>query len=366
VRIGIDARLADYTAAGIARYTVQITRALYKLTTGHELVALRSRRPKVEPPAIPADEELALYTPPHHRLERFSLGVELRGARLDLLHSPDFIAPRGPWRKVVTVHDLAFLRLPWLLTRESRRYYNGIRGAVRDADAIIAVSQATADDIRELLDVPGDRVHVIYEAADPDLAPMSRAEAASIVHDRYGLPSPFVLFVGTIEPRKNLPTLVEAIALLRREMPVRLAVAGRRGWLSEPVFDKIRRLAAKDGVVFLGEVTPQDLRPLYGAAEVVALPSLYEGFGLPPLEAMACGTPVVVSNAPALAEVVGDAGVIVRPDAPDDIANGLAWVLGNAAFRATLVERGLARAATFSWERAARETLAVYERVGQA
>jgi glycosyltransferase involved in cell wall biosynthesis len=366
LRIGIDARLADYTAAGIARYTVQMTSALHELHSAHELVVLRSRRPKVTAPTIPADEEIALHTPPHHRLERFSLGVELRGAALDVLHSPDFIAPRGRWRKVITVHDLAYVRMPSLLTPESRRYYNGIHKAARDADAIIAVSQTTARDIRELLNVPGDKVHVVYEAADADLAPMPRDEASGIVRDRYGLHGPYVLFVGTIEPRKNLPTLVEAIALLRREMPVRLVVAGRRGWLSEPVFDRVRRLAAEDGVTFLGEVSPRELRPLYCAAEVVALPSLYEGFGLPPLEAMACGTPVVVSNAGALVEIVGDAGVIARPDDADDIANGLAWVIGNAEFRSTLVARGLARAATFSWERAARETLAVYERVARA
>jgi len=366
VRIGIDARLADYTVGGIARYTVQLTRAMSGIGTDHKLVALRSRRPKVKPPAIPSDEAIALQTPPHHRLERLSLPVELRNARLDILHSPDFIAPRGPWRNVVTVHDLAYLRMPWLLTRESRHYYNGIRRAVAWADAIIAVSESTARDLRELLDVPTSKLHVIYEAADQELAPMPKAEAARVVEERYGVSDSFVLFVGTIEPRKNLPSLVQAVSLLRREMPVKLVVAGRRGWLSEPVFEAVRRQALEDGVVFLGEVTPAELRPLYCAAEVLTLPSLYEGFGLPPLEAMACGTPVVVSHAAALAEVVGDAGLIVRPDDPNDIANGLAWVIGNMAFRSTLIERGLARAATFSWERAARETLAVYERAASA
>jgi glycosyltransferase involved in cell wall biosynthesis len=366
VRIGIDARLADYTVAGIVRYTVQLTRALKALDSGHRFVALRSRHPKVDPPAIPADETLPLHTPPHHRIERFALPWELRGANLDVLHSPDFIPAPGPWRKVITVHDLAYLRMPWLLTRQSRRYYGGIRKAVVQADAIIAVSEATARDLQELVDVPATKVQVIHEAADADLAPMSREEAARAVRQRYAIEPPYVLFVGTIEPRKNLPTLIEAVGLLRREMPVRLVVAGRRGWLSEPVFDTVRRLAAADGVAFLGEVRPAELRSLYCAAEVLALPSLYEGFGLPPLEAMACGTPAVVSNVPALAEVVGDAGVLVQPDNPEDIANGLAWVIGNPAFRSTLVERGLARAASFSWERAARETLAVYERAAQA
>jgi len=366
VRIGIDARLADYTVGGIARYTVQLATAIQRVVGGHDLVALRSKRPKVDAPVIPAGHSIELQTPPHHRLEWLSLRLELHNARLDVLHSPDFIAPRGPWRKVVTVHDLAYLRMPWLLTKESRRYYNGIRRAVAWADAIIAVSEATARDLRDLLDVPVAKVDVIYEAADEALTPMPKAEAAAVVQQQYGLAGPFVLFVGTIEPRKNLPTLVHAVSLLRREMPVQLVVAGRRGWLSEPVFDAVRRQALGDGVVFLGEVSPAELRPLYSAAEVVTLPSLYEGFGLPPLEAMACGTPVVISNAAALTEVVGDAGLVVRPDDPHDIANGLAWVIGNEDFRATLIQRGLVRAAAFSWDRAARETLRVYERAASA
>jgi len=366
LRIGIDARLADYTVGGIARYTVQLTRALSRLATGHELVALRSRRPKVEPPDVDTDQSIALQTPPHHRLERFSLGFELRAARLDLLHSPDFIPARGPWRKVITVHDLAYLRMPWLLTRDSRRYYNGIRDAIRRADGVIAGSQATAADLHELLGAPEEKVHVIHEAPDEGLTPMPRDQAAGLVEDRYGVRGRYVLFVGTIEPRKNLSTLVQAVGLLRKEFPVHLVVAGRRGWLSEPVFETVRRLAADDGVQFIGEVKPAELRPLYCAAEALALPSLYEGFGLPPLEAMACGTPVVISNAAALTEVADGAGVIVRPGDPDDIANGLGWVIGNPGFRATLVERGLERAAHFSWDKAARETLAVYERVAAA
>jgi glycosyltransferase involved in cell wall biosynthesis len=253
--------------------------------------------------------------------------------------------------------------MPQLVTRESRRYYGGIRRAVREADAIIAVSQSTARDLLELAEAPPEKIHVVYEAADPALSPMPSGEAERIVADRYGVDGPFVLFVGTLEPRKNVPTLLQAFALLRREFPTRLVLAGGRGWLSEDVFDTVRQLAIDDGVVFLGEVRPEDLRPLYCAARAVALPSLYEGFGLPPLEAMACGTPVVVSNAGALSEIVGDAGVLVRADDPDDIAQGIGWVLGNTAFRAALAERGLARAATYSWARAARETLAVYEGV---
>jgi glycosyltransferase involved in cell wall biosynthesis len=303
-----------------------------------------------------------VHTPPHHRLERQALSLELRRLKPDLLHSPDLIAPRAAgWASVITVHDLAFLRMPRLLTGDARRYYGGVGRAAREAQATIAVSRATAQDLVSLVGAPSERIHVVHEAAASDLAPMPRDEAARLVHERHGVRGPFILFVGTLEPRKNVPVLLQAFALLRRELPAHLVLAGGRGWLSDDVFATVQHLALADGVSFLGPVRGDHLRALYCAAEVLVQPSLYEGFGLPPLEAMACGTPVVVSNAASLPEIVGEAGVLVRADDPNDIANGIGWVLANPAFRDTLVERGLARAACFSWERAARETLAVYE-----
>lgn len=364
MRIGIDARLADYTRGGIARYTTQLVHALRALDGEHELIGIRARRPQVEPPGLPTHQTRSVYTPPHHRLETHLLSWELRRAGLDLLHSPDVVPPRpGSWRSVITVHDLAFLRFPGLLTTQSRRYYGSIQRAVQQADAIIAVSEATAYDLVELADAPPDRIRVVYEAADPTLGPMDPELAARLVRERFGLEQPYILFVGTLEPRKNLPLLLQAYSMIRKEFPARLVLAGGRGWLSQEVFDTVQRLALSDGVTFLGEVSPSDLQPLYCAADALTLPSLYEGFGLPPLEAMACGTPVVVSNGGALPEIVGDAGLVVRPDDPEDLAHGLGWVLGNTAFREALIRRGHTRAAAFSWHKAAQETLAVYESV---
>lgn len=364
MRIAIDARIADYTSGGIARYTSLLLQAFQRIAAEHTFVGVRARRPKVPPLDLPAAETLEVWTPAHHRLERWALWYELRGKGLDLLHSPDLVGPRrGPWRQVITVHDLAFLRMPRIVTSDSRRYYGGIRRAAAEADAVIAVSQATARDLVDLVGAPEDRIHVVYEAADPTFAPMPRQEAADHVRASHGVVGPYVLFVGTLEPRKNLPTLLRAFSLVRREFPLQLVIAGGRGWLADDVFETVQDLALAEGVRFLGQVSPQSLRALYCAAEVFALPSLYEGFGLPCLEAMACGTPVLASNAGSLREVVGDAGVLVRPDDPDDIAMGLGWVLGNPSYREALIGRGLARAATFSWDRAARETLAIYERV---
>ncbi len=362
MRIGIDARLADYTVGGIARYTIQLMSAMASLDGPDDIISIRSRRPRIDPPPIPANETRLVQTPPHHRLERYALPWELGRAGLDILHSPDFISPRpGRWRSVITVHDLAFVRFPGLLTSQSRRYYGQIGRAVREADAIIAVSQATADDLVHLVGASRERIQVIYEAPDPDLAPMAKSEASGIVAERFGVHDPYVLFIGTLEPRKNLPALVKAFAQLRKDFPVRLVIGGNSGWHSDEVFASVRSQAVTDGVVFLGGVAPADLQPLYCGAEVLALPSLYEGFGLPAIEAMACGTPVVVANTGALPEIVGDAGVQVHPDDPTDIAEGLGRVLGSPQYRETLSRRGIERAATFSWVRAARETLALYE-----
>jgi glycosyltransferase involved in cell wall biosynthesis len=367
LRIGVDARLVDYAVGGIARYTTQLMEAMVHEEGDHALVGIRAARPKLGPADLVATESISVYTPPHHRLERFTLSWELRSARLDVLHSPDFIAPRpGPWKSVITVHDLAFLRMPRILTSQSRRYYGGVARAVREADAVIAVSHATASDLIELVGAAPEKISVVYEAPGTDLGPLPGEDAHTIVAERFGLSGPFVLFVGTLEPRKNLPTLIQAFSQLRKDFPVQLVLAGRNGWLSDDVFRTVREQALADGVVFIEDFGSAELRALYGAAEVLVLPSLYEGFGLPAVEAMACGTAVVVANTGALPEVVGDAGVLVRPDDPNDIAQGLGWVLGNPAFRATLIQRGIERAATFSWVRAAQETLAVYERVTAA
>lgn len=364
MRIGIDARLVDYSVAGIARYTIQLMEAMSAQCGSHRLVGIRSARSRVPSVTVTPGDTIRVQTPPHHRLERWALPWELRSANLDLLHSPDFIPPRpGRWRSVVTVHDLAFIRMPSLLTGASRRYYGQIRRAVREADAIIAVSRATADDLIHLVGAPSEKISVVYEAPDPAMRPIDRERATASVAERFDIRGQFVLFVGTLEPRKNLPALVQAFAQLRKDFPVSLVLAGRNGWLSDDVFRTVKEQALTDGVIFLEDFTAGDLGILYSAAEVLVLPSLYEGFGLPAVEAMACGTPVVVANTGALPEVVGDAGVLVRPDDPSDIAQGLGWVLGNPGFRENLSQRGLARAAEFSWERAAAETLAVYDRV---
>ncbi len=364
MRIGIDARLAAYRGAGISRYTLQLIEGLSHTDSDDEFVILesiRSRTPLFEAP--PRFVSSRLITPCHHRLEQLTLPLELAPRHLDLLHSPDFIPPfRAKCKSVITVHDLVFLLYPHFLTKPAARYYGQIDRAVHSADAVIAVSKATKQDIVQLLGVPEDRITVIYEAASSQFRPLNSPNLRQSVQTQFGVRGDFMLFVSTIEPRKNVTTLLRAFRqLLDSYKPdVQLVLAGERGWLFDDVFDLTQRLHLNDDVLFTGRVTSEQLLWLYNTAQALVAPSIYEGFGLTPLEAMACGTPVVVSNVSSFPEIVADAGIRVDPTDVDELTVGMWRALTDSQLRETLIEKGLRRAAFFSWEKAARETLALY------
>jgi glycosyltransferase involved in cell wall biosynthesis len=429
IRIGFDARMVYYRQAGIGQYILNLLRELASLptsnpqTTPFELVVLQSRKEKHTPntwlfekssgstypettntpqPAPPLLASRQIWTPPHHRLEQLVLPLEAGLARLDVLHSPDFIPPLQRWRwskmrpqhfsSVITIHDLAFLKFPHLLTAESARYYGQIQQAARSAERIIAVSQATAHDIESQLGIDPTKIKVVYEAANPLFKPLeppaldelgrnklpqllAKLEAGGLVNS-----ANFILFVSTIEPRKNLPVLLKAFRALLDKMATqpektesesesesektpKLVVAGREGWLFEDIFKLAQELGLRPNheIIWLGGVSTEELLWLYNKASCLALPSLYEGFGLPPLEALACGTPVLVANTSSLPEVVGDVGQLIEPD---DVA---AWCAAleqvwqtRQEQRARVKLTGPAWAKRFSWQRAAQETLGVY------
>lgn len=366
MRIGIDARLVHYTQAGIGQYTLNLIRGLAELDAENEYVILQSRKDRLPLIQKPNFRRHPLWTPSHHRLEQLVLPLEIQGLNLDLLHSPDFIPPfRRNCLSVITVHDLSFLVYPGFMTRESANYYGQIDVAVRNTQHIIAASQSTADDIIRLLGAPESKITVIYQAIDPIFRPISDPEPLAAVRARYGVPEEFVLFVGTVEPRKNLPTLFEAFRLVldRYRSRAKLVVVGPLGWLVDESLEAVERLSLEDDVLFLKKVPVADLLHLYNAARVLVMPSFYEGFGRPALEAMACGTPVIVSNVSSLPEVVGDAGILVSPHDPEDIAVAIWRVLSDAQLREEMRAKGLSRATCFSWERAAQQTLDVYREV---
>jgi glycosyltransferase involved in cell wall biosynthesis len=301
--------------------------------------------------------------------------LPLASRSCDLLHGLAFVAPLfAPCPTVVTVYDLSFMRTPERFRPGNRWYLQTFtRWSCRRARRIIAISENTKRDVMALLNIPGERVDVVYPGVDARFRPLPPEQVAAFRAAK-GLPERFVLYLGTIEPRKNLTVLLEAYAALRRGVreerrtpdpgprTPQLVMAGGKGWMFEEVFARLEALGLKDDVILPGYVPDAELPLWYNSAEVFVYPSLYEGFGIPPLEALACGTPAVVSNVSALPEAVGDAGLLVRPGDAAELADALRRLLDDAALRAELGARGRAHAARFSWERAAAQTVAVYHR----
>ena len=267
---------------------------------------------------------------------------------------------------VVTIHDLSFLRVPQCADPGLRQYLTErTPPSVARARRVLADSQNTRRDLIELLDVTPEKVSVVYAGVEPRFRPVRDLERLEQVRQRYHLPELFVLFVGTIEPRKNLGRLLSAYAQMRRQtgLPHQLVLSGSNGWLYEEIYDKVSRDGLQEDVVFPGFVADEDLPALYTLADLFVFPSLYEGFGLPPLEAMSCGTPVVASNNSSLPEVLGSAALFVDAEDVEGLADAMARVLGDAMVRTRLADLGRAQAARFTWEDAARQLVKAYEAV---
>jgi len=293
------------------------------------------------------------------------LPFRLAALGADLYHGPAVFLPlvKLGYRTVVTIHDLVAFLFPETVPTKYGTYMRWMtRLSVRSADRIIADSEATRADLLRLLGVPAEKVRTIHAALGSGYAPVRDPARLEAVRRTYQLEEPYLLFVGNLEPRKNLVRLIEAYALLRRRhrLPHRLVLAGKKGWLYRPIFQAVERLGLQREVIFTGYISQEDLPAVYSMAAVFAFPSIYEGFGLPVLEAMACGVPVVAGASGSIPEVAGDAALLVPPSEVEAIAETLHRVLTDAALRAELRARGLARSRAFSWERVATETRKVY------
>lgn len=287
----------------------------------------------------------------------------LRRLNADLLHAPAFVGPLvAPCPQVITLHDLSFFRHPAFFKRANRLYLRMMTPlACRRAAAVIAVSEFTAREAVALLSIAPERVHVITHGVDPRFRPLPPEEVARF-RVAQGLPERFILHMGTLEPRKNLVRLVRAFAQ-GAPSDVHLVLAGGRGWLYEMIFTEVARLGVQDRVHFPGYVPAETQALWYNAADLFAYVSIYEGFGLPVLEALACGTPTLTSGTTSLPEAAGDAALTVPPDDVPAIAAGLARLLADDILRADLHQRGLVHAARFAWETTARRTAALYQRI---
>lgn len=363
MRIGLDARLTYYRTGGISTYIRRLVETFATMPLSEDQLTVfesRKQRQSIVPPNL---RRAPLWTPSHHRLERLALSAELLPHRLNVLHSPDFIPPlRGARHRVITVHDLTFLHYPQYLTDEARRYYNGqINTAVQQADHILTDSEASKRDMITMLSVPAEKITVHRLGVDDNFAPQP-PEVCERWRTNLELPASYFLFVGTFEPRKNIIGLLDAYRALRSTHPDAppLVLAGTRGWLYEQTLAHINQLHLNEHVLLRENVPQAALPALYTMAIALLTPSFYEGFGLPALEAMACGTPPIVSNRSSLPEVVGDVGLQVNPNDVDAIEAALHRALTDVDWRAGERIKGIARAKQFRWEETAHITWNTY------
>jgi glycosyltransferase involved in cell wall biosynthesis len=364
--IGIDARLLAYRTGGISTYTRRLIEALNQLKSPHNITIGYSR--KESAPLPTSFGSTTLWTPPHHRLERLALSVELARHGFDVWHSPDFIPPyRGARRHVITVHDLTFWHYPQYLTEEGRAYYNAhIKAAVQQADHLLVVSEATQKDLIKILNVPEEKMTVQPHGAGDQYRQFSSQELAQ-AQQTLKLPQEYILHVGTLEPRKNIIGLLQGYRLLLDTLPDAppVVLVGKSGWLFEETQQKIDALHLGEKLIWRKDVEDALLPAIYNLARVIVTPSFYEGFGMPALEAMACGIVPIVSNRSSLPEVVGDVGLLINPDDPTTITSALQKALIDDEWYAEQRTAALERSRLFTWERSAQIALSVYERVVQ-
>lgn len=376
MRIALNAQLVSaqesYRSAGVSNYSRQICSALGELRTAgatpHDFAAF-AHVDNLTAPGLKVVPTPAVLERPLARIawEQTALPAALARGRFDLVHGLVNMLPLATATPgVVTVHDLSFVRAPGRLPPLKQLYQVVLaRLSVARARAVIAVSRQTAADVIACFGAPAARVHVVYNGVGAEFTPGNDRDAAHFRTAR-GLPPRFLLAVGTLEPRKNLVRLVRSFARWRAraapaEQDVHLVLAGGKGWGYDAIFAEVQAAGLTDVVYFPGFVPWAELADWYRAALAFVYPSLFEGFGLPVIEAMACGAPVLCSQAPGVAEVAGDAALTVAPHDDEALTDGLRLLIEQPNLRTALRRRGLAHAARFSWRRCAEETAAVYD-----
>jgi glycosyltransferase involved in cell wall biosynthesis len=299
--------------------------------------------------------------------ERMALPIEFLMGKLDLFHGPCYFVPNSLHCKVlVTFHDLMayrhpeFLKPEWVISLKQK-----VAVSAKRADMIIAVSDFTKGEIIDLLNFPEERIRVIHNGISPFFHPVDDIEQIKRVKAKYGIDRPYILFVSNIEPKKNIETLLHAFVKLRNtsDFDCLLVIVGKKAWYFKAIWDVVKRLHVEKDAIFTDVVDDESLPYLYGSAELFVFPSFFEGYGIPVIEAMACGTPVIASNRTSIPEIAEDAAILIDPVNADEIADAIYRVISDTSLRDHLIRKGFERAKRFSWEKTARETLALYNEI---
>lgn len=368
-RIGIDAHAIGERLTGNETYITNLIQGLLDLDSQHEFVLFFTQEEAANRWQQSHDRIRAVLAHPAQPLLRVPLVMPwlARREKIDLLHVQYVGPPHLPVPLVTTVHDISFEHYPQFFTRrEVLQFRATILFSVRRADKIITVSHYSKRDLIETYGVPEDKIVVTYNGVAPCFKPLTTPEEGRQAAQKYGVSGPYILAVGNLQPRKNLVRLIDAYARLRNARPEighRLVIVGKKAWKYHPILEFARRSRWADDIIFTGYVPIAELPLLYGGAEALVYPSIFEGFGLPPLEAMACGTPVVVSDRSALPEIVGDAGLKVDPFDTEAIAAAMAALILEPSVARWFGAAGIKRAERFKWSQCAATTLEVYEEI---
>jgi glycosyltransferase involved in cell wall biosynthesis len=363
--------------AGIGVYTLNLIKHLAKIDTRNDyLICGNSYRKRI-------DESITSYFQKYpnfsYRFLRLPgkifnalavqiplLSTELLFGQFDVYHETNYIPLKSKAKTIITIHDMTFKTVPDTLQEGIQRYFKkNLSIAAANATKIIAISNKTKEDIIRYFQVPENKIKVIYGGYDKSFRKIKNTNKLEQIRAKYHLPSSFILFVGTIEPRKNLNLLIQAYAKLPYvfRKNYKLVLAGQKGWVNESFYKEINKLDINNDIIFTGYLPDEDLLFIYNLADIFVYPSLYEGFGLPPLEAMACGVPVITSNSSSLPEVVGNAAILIDPYNTSELADAIERIYRNPNLYQEMSNKGLEQANKFSWEKCAKETLSVYEEV---
>lgn len=287
--------------------------------------------------------------------EEIILPQKLRGEHLDIFHGLGHYVPvywPDNYKKIMTVYDISPILFPEVYPKNTARYYKYIFSKrLEVADKIIAISKNTKKDLIKQFQVSENKIEIVYPGIEPKYKPIFKTK------DKY------ILSVGTLQPRKNYAVLIRAFSLLKGDIEHNLVIVGKKGWKYKEIFKEVKKLGLENRVVFKGYLSDDKILRVYNDADLFVFPSLYEGFGLPPLEAMACGTPVLASNTSSLPEVIGDAGLMIDPHSAENLANAMYEMLTNNSLRQVLIKRGFKNVKRFTWEKTAEKTLEVYKKV---
>jgi len=381
MRIGIDARcLMDGRRTGVEEYTINLLKGLFCQDNGNEYVLFLNSFKKINADLSWLEKypnvKLKIFRFPNKLLSLFfwywhwpKIDKLLGGVDIFFMPNISFAAVSDKARLVLTVHDLSFEHCSETFSWKRKLWHLFInpKELIQRADKITTISNSTKNDLVDFYGVNEKKITVIYNGISNEFSVINRNNLKLVqIKEKYKLPYRFILFLGVIEPRKNIIGLIRAYNILRKAEgdklgEYKLVIAGAEGWKSKRIFSEIKKSPFRRDIIFVGTVNSKDKPAFYNLASIFVYPSFFEGFGFPPLEAMKCGVPVITSNVSSLPEIVGEAGILVDPDKPDEIYQAISGILLNKKLRENLIEKGLRQSAKFNWGKAAKEFLATLD-----